>query len=149
MKTIERAAAILLMTVVAVCLFSFTENPGGESFEVFLNEKLMISQHVMQKETATLVIDPEAERDEIKVTYNHCGQTGKDRTVTITNAQNKVLKEFHFADAASMTFMVKDLALTGSSAKTKLHLVYASKELPKGRLLAAITVSKNTQASLR
>ena len=148
MKTLKKAAVLLLMTAVAIGLFSFTENPGGESFEVFLNGKLMISQHVMQKETATLAIDPRAERDEIKVTYNHCGQTGKDRTVTITNAQNKVLKTFHFADAASMTFTVKDLGLTASSAKTNLNLVYASKELPKGRLLAAITLSKNTQASL-
>ena len=149
MKQIKNFAAVKLLLLVAVCatLFSFSGNVGGESFEIFLNGKLMIQQHLYQKPpVASLTLDPQSVQDEVKVHYNNCGHTDTGRTLTIRDEQNKILKEWQFADAATMTWKVKDISLL--EKKSRLTLCYSSKELPKVRVLASLVLSKETQAAL-
>src|SRR5690349_12561887 len=113
MKQVKNFAAVKLLMLVALCatMFSFAAEMGGESFEVFLNGKLMIQQHLYQKPpVASLALDPQSTQDEIKVQYNNCGHTDTGRTLTIRDEQNKVLKEWQFADAAVMTWKVKDIS---------------------------------------
>lgn len=150
MKQIKNFAAVKLLTLVAVCatLFSFSGKIGGESFEIFLNGKLMIQQFQYQKEkvVASLVLDPQAEQDEVKVTYNNCGQVDSDRMLTIRDEQNKAVKVWHFANAAAMTWKVKEISTLNK--KGKLNLYYSSKELPKERLLAAVILGKEPHTAL-
>ena len=147
MKQIKNFAAVKLLMLVALCatLFSFSGEIGGESFEIFLNGKLMIQQHLYQKPpVASLTLDPQTLQDEIKVHYNNCGQTDTDRKLTIRDEQNKVLKEWQFADAAAMTWKVKEISTLNK--KDKLSLCYSSKELPKVRVLASLVFGKETHA---
>src|SRR6188508_2772455 len=147
MKQIKNFATVKLFVLVAACatLFSFSWNVGGESFEIFLNGKLMIQQHLYQKPpVASLTLDPQSVQDEVKVHYNNCGHTDTGRTLTIRDEQNKVLKEWQFVDAAAMTWKVKDLS--SLDKKMKLTLCYSSHEIPKARVLALLVLSKETQA---
>jgi hypothetical protein len=80
--------------------------------------------------------------DQLTIKYHHCGKVGKNRIVTITNAQNKVLKEFRYADAATpvaaMTVNIKDIQTLKKTNNTALQLSYTSSELPQGRVLLTI-----------
>jgi hypothetical protein len=114
---ISKAKAIKRLAAVAVCsiLFSFsTGSSGGEGFEIYLNNKLVLQQYGNDLNTAkTLNLDKAADNDQLSVRYHHCGRVGKSRTITIKDAQDKVLKEWKFTDvseaASRMTCKVKDI----------------------------------------
>jgi len=145
------ASLILLCTV----LFSFTFKTaetvfGGEGFEVYLNNKLILQQYGKEMNTVkTVQLDQSASNGELAIRYYHCGQPGKSRVVTIKDEQNVVLKEWKFGDAkdasAKVCCNVKDiLALPKIKAGKKVNLYYSSAELPNGRLLAILaSVNKN------
>ena len=65
------------------------------------------------------------------IKYHHCGQVGKSRSITIKDGQNKILKEWHFADVsktdAAMTCKVKDIpGLKKGNGTITLNLYYSS-----------------------
>jgi hypothetical protein len=145
-----------LSGIVVVCglLFSFaTPRPGGEGFEIFLNSKVVLQQFGdNMKEVKTLKLDQSNLDDELSIRYYHCGRVGKNRTITLKDAKENVLKEWKFTDvkqaSAMMTCKVKDiLALQKGTDKT-VKLYYASSELPKGRQLAALSTGTKAVAKL-
>ena len=149
----RRFAVVLLLAFFSPVLFSFTKPAGGDSFEIYLNNKLLLQQYVvMMKSVKTISLDQSNYNGEIEIVYSHCGQTGKERKVMIRDDQNKLLKQWSFSDVSGSgsklmsckTKEIMDLQKTNSSGS--LSLYYASKELPAGRLLATISVSKNIQA---
>ena len=77
------------------------------------------------------------------IKYYHCGKLGKNRIVTIKDAQNNVLKEFNFADAKTPTGVialdVKDVPKLKKGSES-LKLFYSSSELSNGRLLASVII---------
>ena len=77
------------------------------------------------------------------IKYYHCGKVAKSRIITIKDAQNKVLKEFNFADAKTPTGVialdVKDVRNL-KKGSSPLKLFYSSSELPNGRLLASVVI---------
>jgi hypothetical protein len=88
--------------------------------------------------------------DVLRVHYNHCGKIGKSKTLSIKDAQNKTLKTWQFADDEEqfMTCKVNEvIALQKRNSGARLNLYYASKEIPDGKLLAAI-VSGDEKARL-
>jgi hypothetical protein len=135
-------------------LFSFTDRKGGEGFEIYLNNKLVLQQFGNQLNTVkSLQLDQRSSNDELSVKYHHCGRVGKSRSITIKDGQNKILKEWHFTDAtnaaAAMTFKVKDIpGLKKGNGAITLNLYYSSSELPKGRQLASIVVASQNVAKL-
>ena len=103
-----------LVLFASVALFSFGRTKGGEGFEIYLNSKLLVQQFGKDVNTVkTIQLEQASANDELSIRYYHCGQAGKNRTVTIKDEQNKTLKEWHFADGpaarAEMTCKVKDL----------------------------------------
>lgn len=144
---------IKTMTLVAVAatLLSFT-NFGGEGFEIFLNSKVMIQQFGKTIDAAnSLRLNQRSSHDQLTVKYHHCGHVGKNRIITIKDGQNKVLKEWRFADAAApvaaMNCKVKDILDLNKGNESTYKLYYASSELPKGRLLTNIIVENPFVAS--
>ncbi len=144
------------LTAVAVLglLFSFTSpRPGGEGFEIFLNNKPVVQKFGTKMNVVeTLKLDQSNANDELSVRYYHCGRVGKDRTITLKDANDQVLKQWKFTDvsnaSASMSCKVKDiLALQKGKDKT-IKLYYASTELPKGRQLASIVGTSKSIAKL-
>lgn len=150
---ISKAKALQIFAVAAICvtLFSFSSRKGGEMFEVYLNNKLLIQQHINATNTVkSIQVDPASGNDELKVKYFHCGQIGKDRTITIKDAQNKTVKQFRFADSekeVAISCKVKDFASLLKPGTQELKLYYAAKELPAGKLLASLTTAGRSTAS--
>lgn len=142
-----------LLFTISVALFSFSsakKNFGGEGFEVYLNNKLVLQQYGKDMDQIkNLQLDQSASNGELAIRYYHCGRPGKSRIVTIKDEQNVVLKEWKFGDAkdasAKVSCSVKDiLTLPKIKSGKKVNLYYAASELPNGRLLATLTsVTKN------
>lgn len=147
MKTISLrnfAAGMLALISVWATLVSFTppEVNGGESFEIYVDKKLVLRHYVSySKEPQTFTIDKRNANSQVDVYYNHCGKLGKARHLTIRDGQNKILKQWNFnSEEKFMSFNVKDLnAIT--KGHEKLSLYYSADELPKGRFLASVVVT--------
>ena len=148
----QPAVFLSLLFTMSVMLFSFSSdksNFGGEGFEVYLNDKLILQQYGKEMDVVKNVqLDQSASYGQLAIRYYHCGRPGKSRVVTIKDEQNVVLKEWKFGDAkdasAKVSCNVKDiLTLPKIKAGKKLSLYYAASEIPNGRLLATLTsVSK-------
>ena len=135
--------------IIAGCLafFSFASPRGGDSFEIWLNGRMVLQQFVhVSKGVQTLQLNGSSENDRLEVYYRHCGQIGKNRYMTIQDESGHALKVWKFADAidnnTAMSFKVKDILRLKKNKSSKLNLFYSSHELPDGRLLATI-VSEN------
>ena len=135
--------------IAGITLFSFVSPSGGDRYEVYLNKKLIFQEFV---HSGNAVKSFQLERNnssaEIDIVYNHCGQPGKNRVVKVTDAENHVLKQWNFGNGkdpnAQMNFQVKDLPLADkNNAAGKLHIYYASEQLPKGKHLATIILVDN------
>ena len=135
------------MLALAICatLVSFRNKPGGEGFEIFLNNKVVVQQfgNDMSK-VKNIQLTQSLAAGQLTIKYHHCGRIGKNRIVTVKDAHNKVLKEFNYADAATpvavMTVNLKDL-LNLMKGNNQLKLYYSSSELPNGRMLVSISTS--------
>ncbi len=150
MKKINYQPVVFLSLLLALsaALFSFSAakiNFGGEGFEVYLNDKLVLQQYGKDMDQIkNLQLDQSASNGQLTIRYYHCGRPGKSRIVTIKDEQNAVLKEWKFGDAkdasAKVSCSVKDiLTLPKIKSGKKVNLYYAASELPNGRLLATLT----------
>jgi hypothetical protein len=148
MKTFTK---IVLLLATCTALFSFALLPGGDHYEVYLDDKRMLNEFVhAQKEVPSLNLDARTGQ-RISIQYSHCGVVGTARHISIKDPQNKLLKEWHFTDAAGakspMVCLVKDIvALRKGNAS--LNLYYSSKEMPNGKLLATLVLAPNQDTAL-
>ena len=140
----------MMLVAVAATLLSFT-NFGGEGFEIYLNNKVVIQQFGEPGNAVkSLRLNQYSANDQLTIKYHHCGRVGKKRIITIKDSQNNWLKEWRFADAAmpaaTMLCNVKDILDLNKGNGSVLKLYYTSSELPNGRLLANIVVENNNVA---
>ena len=152
MKNKSGRMPALLLVACCAALFSFSSRKGGDSFEIYVNNKLVLQQYVMRNEgVKNLSLQQSNYNDQLRINYSHCGQVGKDRVITIKDGQNRALKQWRFADAAgterSMTCKVKDI-IDLKKGNTVLQLYYSSRELPGGRLLASINSGNSNYTKL-
>ena len=132
----------MMFVALSATLFSFSPKPGGEGFEISLNNQVLIHRFGTEINALNnLPINQAAANDQLIIKYYHCGKVGENRMVTIKDGQNNVLKEFHYADVATtnsaMSLPVKNI-LDLKKSNTGLKLYYSSSELPDGRLLTNI-----------
>jgi hypothetical protein len=151
----SKSLAIRSLVCVAMCatLFSFSAETGRDSFKVYLGDKLVLEEFVFaEANVKSFTLDQRVYNDNVNVTYSHCGRIGQARNLHIKDLQGKVLKEWHFSDVTegvtpSMTFKAKevlDLRKNGN----RLNLVYSSKEIPNGQLLAVVVLETDRKVSL-
>jgi hypothetical protein len=133
---------------IAFCaaLFSFSPKPGGEGFEIYLDNKLVLQQFGKDmNQVKAISIDPSHSKAQLSVKYYHCGQAGKNRTLVIKNADNKVLKQWSFENTAknsgAMCCGVREILDLQKVNSNKLYLYYSSTEMAKERLLVTISRS--------
>ena len=144
----------LTLVAIAATLFSFT-NFGGEGYEIFLNNKVVIQQFGKSIDAVnSLRLNQSTANGQLTVKYYHCGQVGRNRIITIKDAQDKVLKEWRFSDAAgsivspvAMNCNVKDIVNLKKGNEITLKLYYSSNQLPSGRLLTNIVVENNNSVA--
>lgn len=123
-------------------LSSFSGTWGGDSYRIYVNNKLVLEQFVYnQKEVQTISLGQNGPNDQVNVYYSHCGKTGQSRHLSIRDDKNNLLKEWRYADASNanggMTCKAKDI-LSLQATNEKLGMVYSSKELPEGKMLAYV-----------
>lgn len=142
-----KAAKVLALAGLFAVLSSFSGNWGGDSYRVFVNNKLVLEQYVLvSKGVKNIQLNQLAPTDEIAVYYSHCGVSGKARNISIRDEKNKVLKEWKFADSPDrtntpMTCKAKDILPLQKEAD-RLNLYYSSKEIPGGKMLAGISIGR-------
>ena len=137
----------------SILFFSFSTRMGGDSFEIYVNGKLVVQHYVaVTKGVENLQLGQSFSNGRIDVYYSHCGHVGNSRSITIRNAQNQVLKQWKFPDVQTkspMSCEVKDILALQKNKDSKLNLYYSSKELPEGRLLVSITNGAEKNVSAR
>jgi len=136
----------------SMALFSFSKVKGGDYFEIYLNNKLVVQQVLRSdKNVKQLSLQQSNYKDQLKVVYSECGRIGQERKITIKDGQNRVLKQWSFVNgtksAKEMIVNVKDI-LDLKKGDAVLQLIYSSRELPKGQVLASITKANNSHAKL-
>jgi hypothetical protein len=142
--------SLMLIPLTAI-LFSFAPAPGGDSFTILLNDKLLVQQYVhADKSVKTISLTDANANDELKVNYSHCGKIGTSRRIVFKD-QTRPLKEIKFSDVAgnaapTMTCRVKDIIALQKNGK--VNLVYISDEMPEGKTLATLSVN-DAKASLK
>ena len=156
----KRVAIKLLVPIGLVVLLSaFSGSMGTDSFTISLNGKTLLQQYVTRDETTkSLQLDQRDYNDQLIISYNHCGEVGTNRTIVLKDGQNKLLKEWHFADAAgtspvgpnaAMSCKVKDIFdLQKANGSDKINLYYSARQLPNGRLLASFVFPSDGKQAL-
>src|SRR5687767_13701609 len=87
-----------VLTITIVCLQAFTAKAGGESFEIYLNNKLILRQAVSQPFTLQSLSLDNANKDyQLLIYYHHCGDVGKGRSIAIRDDKGTIIKEWKFA----------------------------------------------------
>jgi len=138
----------LVLVILSLVLCSFAINTGSDSYEIYLNAKLVLKEYVHgRKEVKSITLNRNSGEDAISVNYSHCGQMGTSRKISVNNRENKILKEWHFADTQAskdpMVFKVEEI-ISLASQHSGLTLTYSSNELPDGLVLATIQVPNVT-----
>lgn len=140
----------LLAAGFCATLFSFTP-VGGDSYTIHVNNKLLAQHYVASKEAIpSISVNRAAANDQFSVYYNECGKIGKDRKLAIKDEKNTVLKEWSYANAVEehtpMTYKASEIISLKRKDSGKLKLVYTSREVSDGRLLATITFTDELKA---
>jgi hypothetical protein len=151
MQTISKKAGAIAILFVAftVILSSFSPAPGGDKYEIYINNKLILEQFVSHSTSAkVLTLFPGNYNNKVDVRYSHCGVAGKDRSLLVKDGQNKVVKKWEFADGDAMSMKAKDIMDLKKKSQT-LQLFYSSKELPQGKLLASVVMASSNYASVQ
>ena len=148
----KQLKALLLVSFVSLAS-SFTASDGGEVFEIYLNNKLLVRQHITGSFSLQNLNLTEANaNDKLVIYYNHCGMPGKARTIAIKDAAGNILRKYSFGDGANlkdgMTIPVKELLTLEKNHKgAQLAIHYTAKELPKGLTLSAVKFNDKTVKS--
>ena len=157
MKKIIRFSWLNALIGVALCttLFSFSRMTGTHSFQVYLDDKLMIDQYVNSKMIApALQLNPTENHNQLIVKYNECGKTVTGRTLSIRSQEGKVLKDWHFEGEStgyeeSMVCNVKEITALKQKESNTLKLYYSSKEFPEGQQIANLTIGSEATTALK
>jgi len=136
-------------TFAALSLSTFDAKAGGDSYEIYLNNKLILKQYVTQPlNIKSLQLDKVNSNDRLVIFYRHCGHTGKGRSIAIKDEKGKILKEWKFANSTgsneSMIIPVKEILQLEKNVNGGLMLYYAAQQLPKGLMLTSLNIGKNS-----
>lgn len=136
---------LLACIALSAVFFSFY-SIGGEGYTIHMGDRLLLEQHVTLKSAVPNFSLYQRDADEtLFIYYSHCGQIGMSRSIAIKNHQNRVLREWKYPDAVSgnapMVCKVKDILALRREAGSSVQLVYSSKEIPSGKVLANVTLS--------
>lgn len=137
---------IKIFTLVTLCFitFSFTSKLGLDSYEIYLNNKLLLKQSVNQPlSLRKLQLDHANNNDQLRIYYKHCegNGVGTGRSIVIRDKKGNILKKWEFANATgsntAMVIRVKELLqVERNNTNHDLSIHYTAQELPKGEMLA-------------
>jgi len=130
-------ATSFFVVLTSVVLCSFTVVPGGASYEVYLNNQLVMKEHLYgRKEVPTLPLNiTSTSQDELALTFNNCGKIDTSRKISLKDEKDATIKEWTFADSPDLKNQMK-IKVNEITAFRNKHssakLVYSSRELSDG-----------------
>ena len=136
---------MLLLLFLGLSTTAFSPKLGLDSYEIYLNDKLILKQYVNQPlNLRTLQLDKASPEDLLWVKYNHCtikNGSGSDRIIVLKDDKGHELKEWQFANNGAenkpMKVSVAELRqLEKEHANHQISMYYKSKELGDAELLA-------------
>lgn len=140
------------ISLVVLCTFlsSFITLPGADSFEVYLDNELLMKDYVYRERSIKPIRLDKNSNATLTVSYSHCGITGSSRSLTLLDDQKKLIREWTFANVDAkvkdpMPVSVKEL-VTASNGKP-VSLYYKSQELDNEVLIAPVRFVDKTTAS--
>lgn len=144
------------LSFVLLCLTAFTAKAGLDSYEIYLNNKLILKQYVNQPLTLiSLQLTQKNAADELVIYYSQCkapGKIGKNRSISVRDANGQTLKSWKFSDASgnktAMVIPVKELLqLEKNNAGKELSLFYTAEGKSEGQMLANFHLGQKSTAS--
>ena len=150
-RTINSSTFVsLVLVTVATMVCSFSPEPGGDSFTIYQNDRLLLKQYLASDASVkTISLLEDSGDDVLKLYYSHCGKIGTSRKIGITGEGKKELASWTYADSKgasheAMICKVKDIvALQKKTGNGSLSIVYYSNEIPEGLPLAKIAGREN------
>ena len=142
--SLKQRLLLAFFSIVFFCTAG-TAKAGLDSYEIYLNEKLILKQYVNEPlKLASLQLSQANINDRIVINYSQCNmpdKLGKGRSVSVKDATGKTVKVWKFANASGkrvgMEIPVKELlALNSQVAGKDLTFFYAAEGLPQGQMLA-------------
>ncbi|HRE63248.1 MAG TPA: hypothetical protein PKU77_05635 [Ferruginibacter sp.] len=143
-----KTSKIMLMPLLicfTISLSAFWSPAGGEGFEIFLDNKLVMQKFNRDmKQSSTFSLKSTNAKSKLSVQFYHCGMAGKERVLMLKDAQMKLLKQWTFRNTEAKNFSISipiaELQqLQQKTGNAKAYLYYASKETGGARLLTGIT----------
>lgn len=150
MKQLKFNQVLMMMfTLITVVFFafSFTSKFGLDSYEISLNNEVILKHHVNQPlNLRVLQLSKAKENDQLGIKYTHCtikNGAGTSRTISVKDEKSNVLKKWVFEDAKGSEFKmfiaVRELLKLEKDYKgQELSLYYSARELPNGEMLSMI-----------
>ena|SRR6185312_3532541 len=126
-------------------LFTLSAKAGIDSYDIYLNNKLLIHQSMAEPfNLKDLPLTEANAGDKLVIRYTQCNapdKIGRNRSIFLKDAAGRIVKEWKFKDAtgsnAEMVIPVKELLQIRKNASGALSLCYAADE-HKGQELAAL-----------
>ena len=144
----------LVFTLFCLTAFTFSARAGLDSYEIYLNNKLIIKRAVNQPlSLKDLPLNKANANDQLVINYSQCnapGKVGKERSLIVKDANGKTLKEWKFENAngsdTRMVIPVKEmLALEKLSGDGTIQLYYAATD-QKGQMLAGFRIKSKSSS---
>lgn len=135
---------LALLALLCLSASAFAPGAGLDSFEIYLNSRLLVKQAVNEPVSLNrLPLEEARAGDLLVIRYRHCGGVaGRNRSISIRNEQGQVLKQWKFGDAGSgnddMQVPVKELQQLQKEHQGRLDVYYTSAQLPRGQMLAGL-----------
>ncbi|RYY18123.1 MAG: hypothetical protein EOO04_24575 [Chitinophagaceae bacterium] len=134
------------VTVVALFALGSAAFAGIDSYEVYLDNKLLIRQSMDKPlDLKTLAISDANRSQKLIVKYVQCNapdQTGKNRSISVRDENGKIIKEWKFKDATGkgsvMEIPVNEVLALQKNSQGKLALFYSADGMEKTQKLAAL-----------
>lgn len=141
-----------MLTLLFTAIFAVSAKAGLDSYEIYLNNKLLIRQTVQGPiDLKNIPLGDAKATDNIVIRYSQCNapnKIGKNRSISIRDAEGNIVKEWKFKDSegsnTDMTIPVKDLLEIQNQSKGSLSFHYTADGMQKTQKLASLQPGKKT-----
>jgi len=140
----------LVLMVFFISFAAMNAKAGGDGYEIYLNNKLILKQYQGQSLSLTsLVLSQSNLNDKLVICYTRCNvpdNSGKSRSITLKDNNGTVLKVWTFnnlpGDKGSMSIPVREiLDLQKKIGEKPITIYYAAQDHASTQILPSLQLS--------